>query len=304
MLPLAVAVAALVFGCAALSSPTGPELAAAPLPRYLKGVSFLYSDGTLETAADASAERVTWTDSQGNTSSGTPDFVFGRSQWQRGSRRGTRRFFPKETGSLWPLQKGNTVQYTETGTWVDASGVEKSYRSRWVCSVMGTERVSVPAGRFDTWKIVCTRYTVARGGGRSTEREQKIRYYAPEIGHYVLTTRQYYGKRDARRMELVAVLPPLDLLEPEARRYVETNFQEAMEHRPSGRSVSWFADNNSWGVVIIPRDTFRMPDGTFYRRYTQKLFLPEGERTYYGMAYRNAQGRWGLPLHQPIRNLK
>jgi hypothetical protein len=46
----------------------------------------------------------------------------------------------------------------------------------WSCSVAGEEKVEVPAGTFDTFKVICGRY-------KPTELEF---FYSPEIGHYVV----------------------------------------------------------------------------------------------------------------------
>jgi hypothetical protein len=56
------------------------------------------------------------------------------------------------------LRAGNAASYSETGTWIGKGGAESSYRAVWSCAVTGTERVSVMAGDFDTYKIVCKRY--------------------------------------------------------------------------------------------------------------------------------------------------
>ena len=295
MILLTVYAAALVLSCATLNNSPGPEMEATPLPTYREGTTFVYSDGTWETVIESLPARVTWSDHLGNVSSGAPDFVYRREHWQTEKRTGTRRFLTREADSLWPLGKGNTIRYTEIGTWSDESGIRKSYESQWACRVTGTVRVSVLAGNFDTWKIECRRDSVGADSGKKRKREKKTWYYAPAIGHYVLTANTYYGKRNPRRLELVAVLPSLAGLTPEERHLVQARFQQAMEYQPSGRSVSWPKTVTLFGGEITPIDTFRTSNGAFCRRYVQIFYLPEGQRIYHGMALRDAQGRWVIP---------
>ena len=52
----------------------------------------------------------------------------------------------------------------------------QKWEYNWSCSVAGQEKVEVPAGSFDTYRIVCGRY-------KPVELEF---FYSPDIGHYVV----------------------------------------------------------------------------------------------------------------------
>jgi surface antigen len=194
------------------------------------------------------------------------------------------------------LRVGNEASYSETGTWVSKGGAESTYHTAWSCAVAGTERVSVMAGDFDTYQIVCKRYSISRKKkDRIRLREVKTWNYAPEVGHYVLATTTYYTNRQPRRQELLAVLPSYDGLSAGARRQMEESFQQALERKKSGQAVRWSSAKLRASVETMPTKTFKTAEGSYSRRYVQKLTLPDGQRTYYGMAVRNADGVWTIP---------
>ena len=273
-----------------------------PLPVYHPGTTFVYSDGTWETVIAAEPNVVSWKDHRGNTSTGTPDFTRRRLQYQTKTRQGARVFGPRENiivkhrESIWPLEVGKKASFTERGTWVDKrDGSEHAYRAHWSCEVEGAERIVVPAGEFDTWKIVCSRYASSRNA-RSQLREIKTWYYAPQIGHFVLSNSRYFYNQSPRQLELLAVLPPKESLPSQARRKMDNSFQKAMEHQKSGSSVVWSIANPAASGGITPYGTFKLEDGTFCRRYVQNLNLSGADQqAYYGLACRDAGGRWDIP---------
>ena len=290
-----------VSGCATAPRSAGPILNPAPLPSYREGTTFIYSDGTWESVMDASAETVTWKDYRKYISSGPRDFTRRRTKWQTKNRSGTREYglrgdlIAESDTILWPLSVGNTANYTESGTWQDKDGTETNYQSLWSCKVAGTVSVSVMAGEFATWEIVCKRYNLSKRKSQSKLREVKAWYYAPAVGHYVLTTSKYYYQKKPKRQELLAVLPPLDDIPPAARREMDRSFQQALEFKKSGESTLWSYPNSEISGETIPVNTFKTPDGKYCRRYAQKLKLPGSHRTYYGMAVRGSDGVWRIP---------
>lgn len=289
------------YGFATAQQPTGKHLNVAPLPVYQKGTTFVYSDGSWETVVANTPDKVTWRDHRGYLSSGLADFTRRRTEWQSKTRQGTRQLEPrrdlwvKHKLSLWPLQIGNEAGYTETGVWQRQGEPENSYRANWSCEVAGKERVSVMAGEFDTWKIVCKRYAGKRVSAKSRIREIKTWHYAPEVGHHVLATRQYFTGKPSRRLELLAVLPPLDGLSAAARRRLQSNFQKALEFKKSGESLKWSLPKSALSGHIMPTGTFRLNQGQYARRYVQIFNLPQGQQTYHGMAVRDAKGKWVIP---------
>lgn len=290
------------YSCVTSPGTAAPGPDAVPLPSYTRGTTFVYSNGTWETVIDTGPGSVTWLNHRREISSGSADFTLRRMQWETDTRRGARQFGPREDlivngeTSLWPLRVGNVANFNETGVWFDKNkAIERSYSTAWSCGVKGTEPISVLAGEFDAWKIECKRYEVSGSRSRSQIREVDTWYYVPDVGNYVLMTTNYREQNNPRRMELLAVLPPLDDLPPPARTAINTSFQQALELKKSGESLQWKDPAADISVEITPAGTFRTPSGSFSRRYVQKLSLPAGQRTYYGMAIRGADGVWAVP---------
>ena len=91
------------------------------------------------------------------------------------------------------------------------------------------------------------------------------------------------------------MLPPLNGFSSGARRQMERSFQQALERKKSGQTVRWSNAKLQASVETTPTKTFKTPEGGYSRRYVQKLTLPDGQRTYYGMAVRNPNGVWKVP---------
>ena len=283
-------------GCATGRQAIGPDLIPAQLPSYKEGTKYIYSNNTWEMVTAATPDMVSWVDHRGKVSSGSPNFIFRRAKWQTKKREGTREFqqrrgfFLGNATTLWPLRTGNSYSYTEIGSWSEKDGPENSYLAKWTCEVVGTETISVMAGDFDTWKILCRRYNSAY-----RLREIKTWYYAPAVGHYVLSTSKYKYRKRSKRLELIAVLPDQDSLSTKVRRKIKASFQHAMEFKKSGISVPWSDPSSDMSGKTTPTGTFQLENGTFCRRYVQSLNQPEIQRTYYGMACRDSRGEWLIP---------
>ena len=288
--------------CTSIPDTPVPDPGTAPLPAYQKGMSFVYSDGSWETVTAITAGSVTWRDHRGKISKGSPDFCYRRAEWQAKSHRGFRKFSKRSDlmiqgeDTLWPLRVGNVLSYSELSTKVDQEGTRTSSQAQWTCQVEGTEKVAVMAGEFDTWKINCNRYAVSgKGDIKSRLREEKSWYYAPQIGHWILTTSTYHYDKKPRRLELMAVLPSSDGLSGAAHFEMRKSFQKALEEEKRGRALAWSIPDRDISGEIMPMQTYRSSAGIYCRRYVQKLNSATEQRVYYGMACRNSLGRWEIP---------
>lgn len=291
---LILAILLLAGGCA--TSPPqvpAPNLAPAPLPTYKEGTTYVYSNGSWERVIDTMPDAVSWESDRGSVSTGSPDFTYKRASWKSGNRQRSREFTPRNDivatppTSLWPLRVGNVAGYIERSTRIEEGKPDKKNQVIWRCEVSGTERVSVMAGEFDTYQINCE-----RKAGRQTM-EVKTWSYAPEVDHYVRVSSRYYNNRPPRQKELLAVIPPIKKLSVAKRIRIDQRFQKTMEDNKSGQAYSWSSEGLN--VQITPVDTFRIKNGTYCRRYVQKMSLPDGNDTFYGMACRDSNGAWVIP---------
>ena len=274
----------------------------ASLPNYKPGTKFVYSNGTWETVMEAGSEQVTWINHRGNQSSGYPDFTYKRHTWKTRDRQGTRSFnqtdfwLQEATKTLWPLKPGNKTRYDEIGWWSSSSGVERGYDSYWSCEVMGTERISVVAGDFDTWKITCRRYPDKFRANRKT-REYRTWYYAPSINHWVLEVRDYNGYRENRRKELAAILPDLSSFATadDEVAFMKKQFQNTLETSPRGTTDIWQNPHTQLYVSMTPKNSFRLENGNVCRQYHQKIGRGGDTYEFPGIACRTGEGRWTVP---------
>lgn len=293
----------LPIACSTAPRPDKAEKSARYLPDYEPGTTYVYSNGSWETVAGISSQLVTWQDHRGNIYRRSRDFTYRSASWQTRSRQGSRRFaaggdaLVKNNKSLWPLQQGNISRYTEIVTSRRTGEPQKSYEVNWSCEVVGRERVAVMAGEFDTWKIACRRYNSFQNPSKAKIKETRIWHYAPEIRHYVATERHYPAGKADRRLELVAVLPPLASFSDLTRQQMSEAFQKALEFKKRGEAAVWSTPKSSGSGRITPTETFRLADGRYSRRYIQNINYPDGQKTYYGLAIRDFNGRWIIPRH-------
>lgn len=283
--------------------PPVKNLVNADRPRYEKGDTYVYSDGTWEQVKASNQERVEWVNYCGNASVGSPDFTYKRSQWRTTHRIGARTFqqtsyiWDKSTETLWPLAKKNKTRYDEEGRWVSRDGIERKYDSFWRCDVEGEERVTVAAGSFDTWRIRCARYPDSFSYPKSRAREYRTWYYAPSIEHWVLMERDNRGYRPDVRKELVAVLPDLQGLSGNPQNIVQMQqqFQEVLETNDSNQKDLWMAAAGDITVTMEPHETFTNEEGVYCRQYRQEVQLFGFSRTYAGVGCRTSDGTWYIP---------
>ena len=299
--PLFYLVFIFLIGCSSAPQPAGPNMASAPLPSYAPGTTYVYSNGSWETVAAVSPQMITWQNHRGNIYNRYPDFTYRSVNWKTSKRQGNRRFGPfsyyfvNGSNSLWPLKPGNISSFKEMVTSHKIGHAAKSYQVNWTCEVIGTERVAVMAGEFNTWRIDCKRYNDFQDPSKARVREFRTWYYAPELEHYVLTERRYTGRKANRRLELLAVLPPLEKLPDATRDRMNRAFQSALEYKKRGETTAWSVPNTAWSGQIAPTRTFRLADGGFSRQYIQKVNYPDGQRIYPGLAVRNANGKLIVP---------
>jgi hypothetical protein len=178
-----------------------PELHAVPLaerqpaagpPSLRPGDVYVFRFGAgvqqNETVTEVRGDRVTWRLPTGATWTTVSATMFNTAEWHGTAAYGSgQQVFTDSHGSLFPLRVGNVVRYTAKG---ESSREPGGWRVHWTCTVPSEERITVAAGTFDTYRVMCYRAGQLR-----------TYYYAPSIDLYVL--RITMGK-DPGRKELVS----------------------------------------------------------------------------------------------------
>ena len=110
----------------------------------------------------------------------------------------------KREGNLWPLQVGNKVRWKFKGK----NNRGNSWSGTRKCNVKGTANVTVPAGNFDTYHIICTE-DWSRREWQLAQVSRREWHYSPELGVSVTFLRKPRGNSRTKRtyQELVSFTP-------------------------------------------------------------------------------------------------
>ena len=95
-------------------------------------------------------------------------------------------------GRIWPLKAGSRFVYEYAGG--DHRG--RSWHGKMACSVEGAARIAVPAGEFDTYRLVC-----------NTKNIRREYYISPKLGTTVRFSRSRFDGRRSSTRDLVSYTP-------------------------------------------------------------------------------------------------
>lgn len=176
----------LALALAACGGGTVPALElhdAETTPTFRVGDSLSYETGVGQGPIFVTAVepgRISWADNAGNKWVSFADpTIPPREEYNATTGITTKRIFVPAEPTLFPLEPGKRVQYTTT---VFRSGEPTPAIERNDCTVMRPQPLTIAAGGFDAWEILCQR-----------ENETDVYYYAPKIGAVVLTSREVNG---------------------------------------------------------------------------------------------------------------
>ncbi len=254
-----------IQGCATVDNLYSPSSNApsVALPTFNIGQAYSFDNGLTETVMAVDGETLTWRTVGGVIRTRYRNFLLPFLSWQNTTQR-SRTVVDAPARMLWPLQVGKSERFKLKQTVENNDGTGKrEFSQSWQCIVDGTERVTVPAGTYDTYKTTCYRYY------KKWWRETKSYYYAPAVGYYVLlkddskfqpSTRQrlvFYGFNSA-------VLPISD------RRVRQLAIQKALDwNTPYGVGIPWRdATNTVKGLVTPIRPAKDDPSCRIYTRAT------------------------------------
>ena len=162
----------------------GLALAPAALPDLQPGASFTFrkNDGAEITSRVVAVDGsdTVWEGDNG-WSWTAKNFYWPVERWQGASSQGAQEV-TGDPDALFPLAVGRRAAYRYQGR---STADPRGWSGRGRCSVAAAERITVPAGSFDTYKVVCEQ-------GEDLDDPYRVwtRWYAPALGHPVASLQQ------------------------------------------------------------------------------------------------------------------
>ena len=190
-----------VTGCSTVRNPGEPiaDLPPAPLPSPLPGDHYLFDDGHIERVQRIAADGVHWQLGGGDTHQiADADYTIPPYEWE--SPEGiARQTVNSPDPSIWPIVTGKTARHQALLA-VRGNGTTTTYAHDWRCRVGDSERLTLPAGQFDTQAVTCVRRSDSGYHGHA-----QTWYHAPAIGHWVRKLDSTQGSwRMKKQRDLVA----------------------------------------------------------------------------------------------------
>ena len=188
---------AIVANCQSTKAETAPELAPAPAPTFAVGSKMTWrEDGKGDLTSEivsVNGNKVTLQVDNGCISTFTSDGFNLWTRWENcNGNTGSSTF--ERPGEIFPLEIGKKETYKARGK----SDKGHSWSSTWTCKVTETASVTVPAGSFDAYHVVCKSKWI-----------RKDYYFSPELSSSIIIAQTPIGSSRARayRQELVKYEP-------------------------------------------------------------------------------------------------
>ncbi len=270
-----------------------PEMAVAdiPMPGYEPGTRFVYADGEVHTVVGVEEGRVQWETNGGGRFETASNFLIPRLSWHTAADSGARApSAPPE--ALWPFRADGRTEFTTATSVRHTTRPDNLARTQesWSCQVDDSAEVTVRAGTFDTYKVVCD-VTSDEAGADS----RHVWHYAPEIGHYVLHETMDGARRLSGRDELMAIQPDTANWPPVARAGLGWALEHALETAEPGEETDWRSSAVETRVTIKPEGGRPQGKKQACRNFRQIWSGPEGDKVYPGFACREPSGHWAVP---------
>jgi hypothetical protein len=238
------------------------RLLIADLPSYQPGEFFIYDNGMSMIATESANDSVNWRYGNGAVSSGYRNFLVPQISWESNSSKG-RRASDASPNILWPLSVGKSARFGVSQTLLDkTNGLTEEINRRWECNVKGTERISVPAGNFDTYIVSCDRYS----SGGNEWRGRHTYYFSPDVRHYVKLDRDY-ANRPSKSEQLVRYGFHTEFLTEEEQAEAKKLLFQVLDKGKQGVSRNWVSPSGHISVMLIPYQRFTNATGQQCREY-------------------------------------
>jgi len=246
-------------------------------PLYETGDVYVYTDGSVETVVSADQQVVAWRNAAGSRWAAPFDFTLAT---------GLQSGITVQQPLSWPLTVGAVSNYA-----ID-SGAGSA--DAWQCAVEQRQKISVAAGTFDTYKILCRPEGDSSGTGQS-----RVWYYAPVLRHYVRYVDSAAGPLNdvsgTRSRDLVAISPGAVGWPSEARTGFAWARSHALESEAEGDRIPWESTAIADRFIIVPGPSIASGSAQHCRRVTQERIESDGTtRLFPGVACRSADGQWQL----------
>ncbi len=270
------------------------NVALGPMPVPQVGSRYVYTGGEVWTVLGVTGDKVDWQSNKDSRFATYGNFLMPRLSWVTPSEKGKRVHgtapadaWPSQTDGQWSFSTTSLVQY---GPRPDSQSL---LHETWNCRLEDSVRITVRAGIFETRKIVCEGLYEPDG-----VRVQRVWFYAPQVGHYVLLE-ETEARRLRARSELLAIEPSKADWPPVARAGLGWALEHALETARPGESMTWTSSAVETEVTIEPGPRRTLGKKRTCRNFIQIWSDPGGQRVYPGLACRAASGRWVIPGLEP-----
>ena len=260
-------------------------------PRYLPGSRYLYSDGAILVVAAVDGAQVRWRSNRGEIFTAHRNILMPPLSWSTRGEEG-HRVFDIAPDSLWQRTMQAEAVFVATTT-VRHGGRPESLtedKEHWRCRRVGSETLTVIAGRFATEKLICERLAADRSIDLV-----RTWYYAPSLRHYVRWLDVKASGPHEPPVDLVAIQPAVSGWPPAAQAGLNWAIQHALESLPSGEEQPWSSSAVAPSVIIRPGGEIAWAGQDACRRYRQVWTIDQEDWVFPTLACRDPSGAWIFP---------
>lgn len=259
-------------------------------PIYNLGDAFVWSSGHVDRVLRVGADNVVWRSTDGTGHTAFRSFAAPPIEWQTGSAEGSTRI-GVEPPAIWPLDVGDDIEFEvfSTSRKLDQDSVSEVVKT-WHCARGDDKTIDVPAGRFETVVVTCTRKPVPDASWR-----KRVWYYAPAVRHYV--RRDSFDAAGRRlRIRLVSLRPAWKDWPPAARAGLDWAIQDTLTTGEKGMGVEWGSSGVSTKLTIVPGITFKASGDRRCRKYALIQAPPLAPRVYPAIScWDREKEKWLVP---------
>jgi len=264
----------------------GTTSLALPLPQYVVGESFTFSDNRKQTVVEIQSDKVIWKTNNGVVRTTYRNPFIPYLDWKSKYSIATSESDADNT-MLWPPIPGKIEYFKFNRTIQQADNPNsKSYSQIWECKSLGEKEITTPAGAFNTIHVDCTRYYPTK----LNTRQVRSFYYSPELGYYASRVDKY---KSGARKEINITKHEFDtsILSDEGKQALGKIVQSLLENGKSGQQKMWVNVSRDMKVAIQV-DERTTVDGKICRDYKGVFFVEGRNMTNNRKACRHDSGLW------------